>query len=849
MSSPQTGPEPGDDSRKHRTSWPAVLLAFAALVLALATHPALGRLELISADYRFALRYALNTRLLPWVRRRFGRGTDGKAAPVSDEVALIGIDGPSLAELGKFGSGQWIVREPFRRMVPVLQSGLVPSVVAYDLLFRPVMGAEEEADDETSVGPEALGAVIGALRQAAEEGTEVIRNPILLQMTRIAALQGDVNLAMAFAELTDPAEPDKHKSVPVICAYDFKGLDAATDRKWSRADIVGRDETDLSEDNGETIPYLLDVALPEDQVRNIPADYRFLPYALLPTTVLRDCVRHGFINVPRDPDGIIRRVPLVLGFSYTNPVTQKQHRRFVPSFALLSVLYHWGLQPDAVTVDFGKALTIRRKDAPPRVVPIDRYGRLYLNFVGQIKDYPNISFTSFLRYGEVKRAGIDPATLPAEQQRALKRADALITGKIAMVGLTATGTTDIGPCPVDPKTPYVHIHMTAADDILTGRFLRPTGAAGLLAILAALFLVTAWPASRWHVFRFSLAAAGTTVAYGIVSFLAVQFNFAILPLATPMVYLVSGPFAVILYRYFTEEAARKNVRQMFSTMVSPQVLTYLEENPESFSLTGHRVEATIMFSDVAGFTTISERLSPEELTRLLNEYLSAMTDIIMQSGGYVDKYEGDAIMAEWGVPYPDPGHATAACLAALDQQKELARIRPRLEQRFGALLYVRIGMNSGAVAAGNMGSNRRFQYTVMGDTVNQASRFEPANKDYGSDILVGRPTWELARHAVDARLLDKLVVMGKTEPVQVYEILARKGEAPADKKRAVTFYEAALKLHWEREWERAIGLLGKALEAFPEDTPSKMLLKRIQGYIEAPPPAEWKGEFVRKSKE
>jgi len=304
-----------------------------------------------------------------------------------------------------------------------------------------------------------------------------------------------------------------------------------------------------------------------------------------------------------------------------------------------------------------------------------------------------------------------------------------------------------------------------------------------------------------------------------------------------------------MIKFWQEELQKKRVRDMFGTMVSQDVLHYLENNPESFSLSGQKAEATMFFADVAGFTTISESLEPEKLSELLNQYLSPMTEIIMNHGGYVDKYEGDLIMAEWGVPYAMADHATQACLAAIEQQEKLNELRPILKKEFGHDLYARMGINSGSVTAGNMGSDKRFQYTVMGDAVNQAARFEPTNKDYGTTIIMGETTYLQAKDAIEARLLDLIIVKGKTQPIKIYELLARKGSLSQTKQDVVRFYNQALELHWARRWDDAIESVEKALALDADDGPSSKLKERVAWYKDNPPAESWAGEYVRTTKD
>jgi len=257
----------------------------------------------------------------------------------------------------------------------------------------------------------------------------------------------------------------------------------------------------------------------------------------------------------------------------------------------------------------------------------------------------------------------------------------------------------------------------------------------------------------------------------------------------------------------------------------------------------------MFFADVAGFTTISENLEPSKLSELLNKYLSPMTEIIMKRDGYVDKYEGDLIMAEWGVPYPMKEHAVQACYSALEQQEKLKEIRPLLREEFGYEINVRMGINSGVVTAGNMGSKNRFQYTVMGDAVNLAARLEPANKDYGTSIIIGETTKSHLNDDFVVRLLDMIVVKGKTKPINIYELVALRSNVSDGRMRVLKLYEEALRLHWARRWEDALKKLEEALAVDNSDCPCLTLKERILYYTQNPPSTGWMGEYVRENKD
>ena len=239
------------------------------------------------------------------------------------------------------------------------------------------------------------------------------------------------------------------------------------------------------------------------------------------------------------------------------------------------------------------------------------------------------------------------------------------------------------------------------------------------------------------------------------------------------------------FSYATEGRQRRQIKQMFSRYMSDLLIQDLLKHPEKLRLGGERRVLTVFFSDLAGFTTLSEKLAPEEVVTLLNHYLTAMTDLILSSGGIIDKYEGDAIMAFWGAPLPQEDHAIRACLAALDNQSRLVELRQEFTRMGLPPVYARIGINTGEMIIGNLGSNQRFDFTVIGDSVNLASRLEGAGKEYGTSIIISEETYRQAQDKVEVRELDLLQVKGKDRAIRIYELLARKGEIgqAEDKKR------------------------------------------------------------------
>jgi adenylate cyclase len=542
--------------------------------------------------------------------------------------------------------------------------------------------------------------------------------------------------------------------------------------------------------------------------------------------VLRQSSQTAFFNATVDVDNVVRSNPLIWALG---------PQRIYPSLALEAIRLDRGLNQCMVEYDEGGVVRLRLHEL---AIPCTKAGRMVINY-RSVQQQPGTDLlSSFPVYpaGGLLDGTIDPAVL---------------TNQIVFVGTSAIGLRDIRATPMAQLFSGVEIHATMVDNILAGdALIIPNwmeGAQFVAILLMGLLITLLISRGRsWLSFLLTAFMLGLCLVTAILLLKYKQLVF--LPTWTMLSALLLYPVLTMI-KFWQEERQKKHVREMFGTMVSRDVLRYLETNPESFSLRGERTEATIFFSDVAGFTTMSEQLPPGQLTVLLNKYLTPMTDIILGHGGFVDKYEGDAIMAEWGVPFRADNHAAEACLAAIEQQERLATLRPVLEREFGPTLHVRMGINTGTVTAGNMGSDTRFSYTVMGDAVNFASRLEPTNKEYGTDILIGEATAQAARDLIEVRFLDKIVVKGKTEPVNVYELLGKRGCLDEDRKKVVSLYTEALHLHWEQRWQDALDRLDTALGIDPADGPSQTLSTRINTYRDAPPPSDWQGEYVRATKD
>jgi adenylate cyclase len=343
------------------------------------------------------------------------------------------------------------------------------------------------------------------------------------------------------------------------------------------------------------------------------------------------------------------------------------------------------------------------------------------------------------------------------------------------------------------------------------------------------------------------AAAIALVVVGAL-FLFVKYS-VVAVVAEPVLGIVAGYVASTAYHYVTERKQRLLIKGMFSTYVNPAVVDELLADPDKLVLGGQRKELTVLFSDIAGFTGVAETLTPEELVGLLNEYMSEMSDVILQNDGTLDKYMGDAVMAFWGAPIPQDDHPVRACRCALTMQRTLAAINEAWTARGRGPIAIRIGINTGEMIVGNMGGSRRFAYTVIGDSVNIASRLEGANKQYGTTVMVAQHTFERVRDVMAGRELDRIAVRGRSEPITVYELLGMKEELrDAMAAEFLEKYAEGIRLYREREWERALALFRAALAIRPHDMPSAMYVERTRICQANPPPASWNGVFVMETK-
>ncbi|HMU74174.1 MAG TPA: adenylate/guanylate cyclase domain-containing protein [Elusimicrobiota bacterium] len=528
-------------------------------------------------------------------------------------------------------------------------------------------------------------------------------------------------------------------------------------------------------------------------------------------TLRRSGIGTGFVNVFPEKDGILRSGALWVPFE----------DRVMPSLSLaaLSVVRQRPVE------------SLARAFEEPTA---GDWHELMINFTGWKEDAEGSpSPYRYYSYADVLSGRTDPDAFK---------------NKIVIVCGTATGLFDTTAVPNLRNFPGPEIHANLIDNLLNGTYLRaPPVWVSLPVILLLGLAVGPWLAGLKTKRG---AAAVFAILIGYYALCQFGFNrfYYVFNFVVPLVALLASYGTMLFRRLLTEEKEKRRIKSMFGQYVSPKVIDILIRDSSRMKLGGEERHVTLFFSDIAGFTTVSEKLTPQELVEVLNDYLSTMTDVILDLDGTLDKFIGDAIMAFWNAPLDQPKHALLACRAAVGQMALL----PELHRRFGdkgwPIVEFRIGLNTGPAVIGNMGSSTHRNFTAVGDTVNLASRLEGANKMFGTRILISESTLQAAKDDIEVRELDFLRVKGKTQPIRVYELLALKNGVSPEKKKTVSLFTEGLALYRDRRFTDATAKFFESLKTSPDDKPSQIYIKRCEQFLAAPPPADWDGVYVMTSK-
>lgn len=412
---------------------------------------------------------------------------------------------------------------------------------------------------------------------------------------------------------------------------------------------------------------------------------------------------------------------------------------------------------------------------------------------------------------------------------------------IVLIGATANDLHDTFNTPFGIM-PGVEVHANTIETVLTGNFREPLPLTTTIVIFATINLIALILIGKVRKFIILIPSL-LFLGIGINILGLVLFSFGIL---FPNLYITLGLLALcivaIIDQFIFESGEKKFIQNMFQYYLMPEVIEELTKHPEKISLGGEKKNITILFSDIAGFTSISEKLSPEELTKLMNEYLTAMTDIVMKHNGLVDKYIGDAVMAFWGAPLDNPNQADDACLAAKEMLEKLHELNQDWSKRGLPKIGIRIGLNSGEVIVGNMGSSKRFNYTIIGDEVNFASRLEGINNFYGTHCAISENIIKSVKSKEFVfRELDIIRVKGKSEPRKIFELIT-----DGINEKALEHFHSGREAYLKADWSKAKESFNQAV-LLSEDPPSKTYLERIQ-HLEENPPENWQGIYDFKTK-
>ncbi|KAB2896043.1 MAG: adenylate/guanylate cyclase domain-containing protein, partial [Kofleriaceae bacterium] len=508
------------------------------------------------------------------------------------------------------------------------------------------------------------------------------------------------------------------------------------------------------------------------------------------------------------PDGVARRIPLVvelgghyvqsLGLTLAPVATEQPTRFFAPTGA----------------VSLG-----------PRTIPSSR-AAVRINYLGT--PFPRVSAADVL-------AGRVP---PGE-----------LEGKLLLVGFTYAAYDKV-PTPFDPLTDGVELHATLAHNLVHDGVLRDSGGVADLAALA--FIALAAVMLQLHVVRRRawLPIAGA-VAILLVWMLLVQLAFerrgVVIELVAPVLTVVAVTAIGAAVAAATEGREKARLRSAFARYVSRSLVERILTNPEAAQLGGKRKELTVLFSDIRGFSRIAEGLPPERLAEFMNQYLTPMTELVLDHDGTLDKYIGDAVMAWWNAPLDVPDHAARACTTALAMVDALRPLNQRWRSEGLPQVQIGVGINTGAMSVGNMGSEKRLDFTVLGDAVNLGARFEALTKEYGVDILVGEATRQAAGSAFVFRELDRVRVVGKDRAARIFQLLGKPGQSPLSTEDLVA-WERMLTCYRARDFTSAEAELRALAGRHPSDGPTQVFLERVRDLAASPPGASWDGVYDQRSK-
>ncbi|MGO9589004.1 MAG: CHASE2 domain-containing protein [Candidatus Acidiferrales bacterium] len=713
--------------------------------------------------------------------------------PHDDRIVIVGIDEKTLQKIGSFP----LPRDSYALLIKQLDAG----------------GAGVLAFDETFPTP-ASNSAIAALEELRHDAGKSISPTLLAKIQNIegssdqdaslaAALKSGGNVVLGHVFLG----PGNLESTDAKVAADYYNI------VWAKSfpqvvPVKGKDGRafDLGKawiNNGGVV----EAAVEPNIVKLAEA-----------------AASYGFINIRPDPDGTLRHALLIVRY---------QDQDFFPSLALQIVRQYENI-PDQNIAAYIAEDGLERIQLGAHTLRPSRDGTALINYAGPYGTYAHYSMW------DVMSGAVPPETFH---------------NKIVLVGGTALAIGDLRNTPFEGTYMGVEVHANIIDNALhseeKGRGFLQRGldeemidvgvilifgiAFGVLfgrvqPLYSTLLLIVALGVFAWFVY-YEFAAQGRWLSF-------------VIPAGT----LVANYAAITSFRMIFEEREKRRIRRMFSHFLSPDVIALIEKDPQKYIRPGGELkELTVMFSDIRGFTTLSEGLTPDELVLLLNEYLGDMTEAVFASRGTLDKYIGDAIMAFWGSPLPQEDHAVRGCACALHMQRALERINRKWKTEGRPQIAIGVGLNTGPMIVGTMGSVYFGNWTVMGDNVNLASRLEGITKTYRIGTVISEGTYQQVASQFTCRELDRIAVKGKSHAVKIYELMGTAAER-AKFKPLLTPFDRAMTAYLRQDWREAAGQFGELLGSYPEDGPTQVFLQRALEFMENAPEPDWNGVYVMKTK-
>lgn len=517
----------------------------------------------------------------------------------------------------------------------------------------------------------------------------------------------------------------------------------------------------------------------------------------------------GFFNTDPDPDGPVRKSNLLM--LYNGDI--------YPSLTLKALRHYTGKEIMLGIELFGVS-SLRLGEMS---IPSDENGRLTVNYYGKGGSVTTLSAVDVIK------------------QRLKKEK---LKDKIVFIGATEVGIYDMRATPVESAFPGVEIHATVASNALQGRFILRDGRVIAIEILCIALLpiiltlcLGLLRSSFLGLVAFILTAGGYAfLNYSLFKNYSIDMSL-LYPLSSTAIAFIGSE----AYRNLVIEKKNRYLKKAFSSYVSPELVTEIIKNPDRLTLGGEKKEITVLFSDIRGFTGISEKLAPDMLVSLLNEYLGPMTKVVLKNNGTLDKYIGDAIMAIYNAPLDVENHPEKACKTAIEMMAELSEVNNNFKEKGLPSIDIGIGINTGYAVVGNMGADMRFDYTAIGDTVNLASRLEGQNKCYSTHIILSEFTTEKVKDKFMLREIDFLRVFGKEKPVSVFELMIDHSAELIER------FSEVLRLYRAMEFQKALDIFTELTEEY-DDAVSRLYAERCREYLQTPPLPEWDGVFVSKKK-